>query len=171
MMDYRKSLGVAVMAISLIGAGCAGSAPSVATPTSNVPAAIPAPVAEVPKVPVKFSEVKSDLFGLSGKYSALTISNGTGTCLTKLPYTELSFSPSAPGSNFMLRDKGVTIDEKKSSSTPGSMMFDGKTTDGNDLRCIMRVPFAGESATLSCADANEKEVCNATYTALMLKPL
>lgn len=159
------------MAISLMGAGCAGSTPSAATPTSQVPAAVPAPVAEVPKGPMKFSEAKSDLFGISGKYSALLISSGAGTCLTKMPYTDLSFSPSAPGSNFMLRDKGETIDAKKSSSTPGSMMFDGKTVDGKDVRCIMRVPFAGEAATLSCADAAEKEVCSATYASLMLNPL
>lgn len=171
MIDYRKALGVAVVAISLMGAGCAGSTPSAATPTSKVPAAVPAPVAEVPKGPTKFSEAKSDLFGIAKKFSALTFSEGSGTCLTKLPYTELSYSPSNPGENFMLRDKGAIIDAKKSSSTPNGIMFNGKTTDDKDVDCIIRVPFAGEAATLSCEDDSAKEVCSATYASLMLKPL
>ena len=154
------------MAISVMGAGCSGQAPAV---TDTAPQA-PAPVAEVPKADVKFSSANTDLFGIQDKYSAMTISSGTGTCLTKMPYTELSYSPTAAGNNFMLRDKGVKVDEKQS-STPGAVMFDGKTVDGKDVDCILRVPFAGETGALSCADADEKEVCSATYASLMLKPL
>ncbi|MFA5945458.1 MAG: hypothetical protein WC802_00910 [Patescibacteria group bacterium] len=166
MMDYRKFLGVAVVAVALTGAGCAGQAPSPSSnvaPTANVPAEVPAPVAEAPKGPVKFSEVKSDLFGIIGKYSALTFSNPAGTCVTKLPYSTLTYSPPAPGNNFMMMDKGAVIDDRSSSNT-GSMLFKGKTVDGKNVDCKMMVPYGADTATLTCADAAEKEVCAGTYT-------
>jgi len=166
MMDYRKSLGLAVVALAFMGAGCAAQAPSPsanATPTSRVPATVPAPVAEVPKGPIKFSEAKTDLMGLSGKYSALTFSNATGTCVSTLPYSELTYSPSGPGKNFMLRDKGVAIDDRSSSNT-GSVLFKGKTVAGKDVDCKMLIPYAADTATLTCADAAQKEVCAGTYS-------
>lgn len=172
MIDYKKALGVATMALALVGAGCSGNTSTTVTGSTTPPKApvAAAPVVAVPKTPVKFSAVKSDLFGLDGKYSSMTITGGTGTCITKLPYTSLTYAPSAPGKNFMLRDKGVVIDDSSSSNT-GSVLFDGKTTAGASVDCKLMIPYAADTATLTCADAAGKEVCSATYTSLMAQPI
>jgi len=163
-MNNAKLLGAGVAGLMLmLGAGCASST----APVANTPAPAPVPVVEAPKVPVPFSTVQSDLFGLEGKYSELTFSNGAGTCLTKLPYTALSYSPTSAGPNFMLKDAGVMIDDRSSSNT-GSVLFDGKTVAGDKVDCKLMIPYGKDTATLTCADAKEKEVCSSTYSIMAL---
>ncbi len=164
-----KMVGVSAVGLMLmLGAGCS----SASTTTGVQSGAVTQPVAEKikveePKVPVAYSAVKSDLFGIIGKYSELTFSNAVGTCVKKFPYTALSYSPSEPGKNFMLRDVGAVIDDRSSSNTE-SVLFKGNTVDGNKVECKLMVPYGKDTATLTCADAAEKEICSSTYTTMAL---
>jgi hypothetical protein len=165
MVNYKKVLGVAAMAVALMGAGCSGSGSANVSSSGTTPTKTPTPAAETPKVAVKFSAVTSDLFGLAGKYSELTFTGGTGSCTTTMPYTKLSYSPSQPGYNYMLRDNGTTIDASSSSNTQ-SVLFDGKTKAGADVECKMMIPYGSDTSTLTCATAAGAEVCSATYTVM-----